>query len=164
MAKKFEFAKIEETLDIAGHTYTIDCNDERILAAMDKFGDNCIALSKRATEYSEDKFIELCKAEMTSMLNAVLGEGMWEDIFAVRGKNFFDMNAVCTYICESLFEARNNHASADIVRKCAEVNARISRSGHKGKGKNHRGKPRKMTARVMDNADKYTDQSAAIQC
>lgn len=110
MAKKFEFASVTDTLDIAGHIYRIDCNSDKTLTALDTFSGNCIALAKQADNCDKNKFIDKSIAEMAHMLDSVLGEGACDEIFAIRGKNYHDMFEVCMYVCESISEARDRHA------------------------------------------------------
>lgn len=161
MAKKFEFASVKETLDIAGHIYQVDCNSEQTLAALSKFGGNCTELTRQGSNYSDAELAKKSIIEMTNFLNAVLGEGTCDEIFAIRGKNYHDMFSVSVYVCESIRNARNRHTENEAKKKKTELEERDKK---KGKGKNRKGKTHKMTARVLKDADKYTVQSTTEPC
>lgn len=146
MAKKFEFASVTTELEIAGHTFNVDCNSDKTLAALTTFGDNCSAISRKLrncnNEADNRRLINDFILTAENMLDTILGDGACNEIFAVRGKNFNDMLDVCDYISESIHEARNSRGIADVRKRKAQLDR------GKGKGKNRKGKPRKMNSRI----------------
>lgn len=134
MARRFEFATVAETLEIAGYQFRVDCNSDKVLAAVTKFGDRCIEISKLGDKAAAEKGIPV----MEEMLDTVLGTGACDMIFAVRGKNFNDIYDVSLFVCESIEAARNEHSASDIRKQTPQQpQNRVQRRSH-GKGRRRR--------------------------
>lgn len=111
VSRKFDFNKSYEEIEIAGKTYQIEFNDEKILQynkSFDKFYQeskklNEIDATKLEQKEQEDLFIKM-QGLTKSMVEEILGENTYDELYKLSGNSLMNMLEMVEYLSEVVGE------------------------------------------------------------
>ena len=113
--KKFEFKKSHEDLEIAGKEYRLEFNDAKLIEYNKSF-DEFYQESKRLNQIDETKLttneqldlFEDMKKMVKDILEILLGEGSFEELYEASDRSLINMMDVIMYLSEVVEEKMQN--------------------------------------------------------
>lgn len=125
--RRFDFKKTYEEIDIAGEVYKIRFDDEKLLEYHEEF-DKFYKRTKEiqaveSAELERDKLLdtyEEIQKISKEVLDVILGEGAYEDLFERSGRSTLAMVDVINFVSDVVGDGMANAREgrkADYVRK-----------------------------------------------
>lgn len=111
--QKFEFTNYNVPVDIAGHTFTLDCSSETG-DYLKSVSENFRSLAKQIG--SGEKSVEDAAEYGMQVLDHLLGAGAADTIFTGRKKRVSDITDVCLFLTDVAARFQEEHAKLNSNR------------------------------------------------